>query len=116
MNRPAQVAQNAEAIVAVLDQVLPQVQSAKWSASEARTLIGDIAGDGDYLRTTDVQSAEQALFAVNSLVSYLAEQDRSVLNGPLARAVERLDGQLSNRYRFEWDRFTAELAQLRASL
>ncbi|HVS16502.1 MAG TPA: multiheme c-type cytochrome [Thermoanaerobaculia bacterium] len=116
MNRPAQVAENAEAIVAALAGVLPQVQGAQWSANEAKALIGEIAGDGDYLRTTDVQSAEQALFAVNSLVSYLAEQDRSVLNGPLARAVERLDRQLANRYRFEWDQFTTELAQLRASL
>jgi len=116
MNRPAQVAANATAIVGVLDQVLPAVQRASWSASEARALIGDIAGDGEYLRKTDVQSAEQALFAVNSLVSYLAEQDRSVLNGPLARSVERLDAQLANRYRFEWDQFTAELDQLRASL
>ena len=116
LNRPRETAAVARALADELEPLLARTERTSWSRDDVYQLLRAISSDTEYLARTDIQSAEQALLAVNSLVSYLAERDRTVLDGELARLVELLDQELTNRFTFTWPRFNGYLAQIADNL
>lgn len=116
MNRPTESASHADELTATLAEVMPSVESFDWSAAEAKDLLRKLARDGRYLSTTDLPSAEQVLLAVNSLASYLAQLDRSVLEGGLPGILDKLDREVAKRSDFSWQRFSGYLQEIEAEV
>lgn len=104
MNDPETTARTAAAISTELEPVLEAVEQIRWTSAETRQVLRRIAADRNRLVSGGIQSVEQASLAMNSLISHLASQDRTVLDGPMPALLEQLDLELASRFRFDGTR------------
>ncbi len=112
---PERVREAAERAAAALERAIPGIAGAEWSGERARALIGAIAADRDFLLRADRQSAEQAALAIQSLYSYLANEDPTIAQAGMASAVDRLFEELDDPDAFDPERFLEALDALRGS-
>ena len=112
MNRPDETARAADELVGMLGGVLQTIDRARFSKADAQAFLSSLSQYGEYLETTDIQTAEQVFLTVNSVASYLAGLDRSILRGEIPDLLENLDTEVSNRSEFSWQRFNAYLASV----
>jgi hypothetical protein len=116
MNDTAGVAQAAADAKRIIDGVTPQIAALSWRDEDVRSLMRTIAGDTDFILTSDVHSAEQTALALQSLGSALTRNNPRLLKSPMTDAIDALFAEIQNRERYEPARFVQKLAQLRAAL
>ncbi len=116
MRAPERVREAAERAAAALARATPAIVGAEWSVERARALIAAIAADRDFLLGADRQSAEQAALAIQSLYSYLANEEPTIARGEMAAAVDRLFDALAEPDAFDPEGFLGALDTLRAPI
>jgi hypothetical protein len=116
MNDTNGVAQAATDAKRIIDGVTPQIAALSWRDDDIRALMRTIAGDTDFLLTSDVYSAEQTALALQSLASALTRSNPRLLKSPMTEAIDALFEEIKNRERYEPARFVQKLAALRAAL
>ncbi len=116
MNDSNGVFQTAVEARHVIDGVTPQIASLSWRDDDVRTLMRTIAGDTDFILTSDVHSAEQTALALQSLASALTRSNPKLLKSPMTEAIDALFAEIQNRERYEPARFVQKLGTLRAAL
>lgn len=116
MNDPAGVAQAADAAKRIADGLVPAVDRMNWSDSDVRSLMSAIADDQDFIRRSDVHSAEQVALTLQSLGSSLTRRDSKLVKGPMTKAIDALFDELQNRDDYEPSRFAQKLAAVKATL
>jgi hypothetical protein len=116
MNDSNGVLQTAVEARRIIDNLTPQIAALSWRDDDVRTLMRTIAGDTDFILTSDVQSAEQTALALQSLGSALTRSNPKLLKSPMTEAIDALFAEIQNRERYEPARFVQKLAALRAAL
>ena len=94
----------------------PQIAALSWRDDDVRSLMRTIAGDTDFLLTSDVHSAEQTALALQSLASALTRSNPRLLKSPMTEAIDALFEEIKNRERYEPSRFVQKLGALRGTL
>jgi Cytochrome c554 and c-prime len=82
----------------------------------ARRLADLIAKDVPYLVSTDIRSAQQAVMAVNSLVSYLARTSPDLAKNEVKKAIDQLYNDVESPAKFDPKTFGNHLTELRRAL
>jgi len=109
------VAARAKAVTAVLDEVEGDLTGAKWKGGQVRSMMRRIAKErADFL--PDLVAAEQAAFALQSLLSRWVELDRKVASGEVARTIDDVFASLDDPDAFDRGRFEELLARLEGQL
>ena len=116
MNDTNGVAQAATDAKRIIDGVTPQIAALSWRDDDVRSLMRTIAGDTDFLLTSDVHSAEQTALALQSLASALTRSNPRLLKSPMTEAIDALFEEIKNRERYEPSRFVQKLTALRSTL
>jgi hypothetical protein len=116
MNDTNGVVQAAGDAKRIIDGVTPQIAALSWRDDDVRALMRTIAGDTDFLLTSDVHSAEQTALALQSLASALTRSNPRLLKSPMTESIDALFEEIKNRERYEPSRFVQKLAALRAAL
>jgi len=76
-------------------------------------MIDAIAGDVPYLVDSEVHSVEQAILAINALVSAMARNNPAIAQGPVNRTIDKLYDDVKDRERFDRQIFAQHMAELR---
>ena len=116
MNDPAGVAEDADAARKIMDPLVNKVDSMSWTDADIRAFMTAVASDEDFIRKSDVHSAEQVALTLQSLGSTLTRRDPKLVKGPMTKAIDALFDELQNRDDYEPSRFAAKLAAVRATL
>jgi len=116
MNDPSGVATTADRARRIVDGLVPKVDAMTWSPSDVRGLITQIASDREFILASDVQAAEQAALALQSLNSVLTRRDPRLLRGDTTRAIDALFDELQNRDDYDATRFAAKLGAVKGTL
>jgi hypothetical protein len=116
MNDSNGVLQTAVEARHIIDNVTPQIAALSWRDDDVRALMRTIAGETDFILTSDVHSAEQTALALQSLGSALTRNNPKLLKSPMTEAIDALFAEIQNRERYEPARFVQKLAALRAAL
>lgn len=116
MNDTAGIAQSAADAKHVMDGVIPQITALSWRDDDVRSLMRTIAGDTDFILTSDVYSAEQMALALQSLASVLTRSNPRLLKSPMTEAIDGLFEEVKSRERYDPSRFVQKLGQLRGTL
>ncbi len=116
MNDSNGVLQAANEARRTINNVIPQIAALSWRDDDVRSMMRTIAGDTDFLLTSDVHSAEQTALALQSLASALTRNNPRLLKSPMTEAIDALFEEVKNRERYEPSRFVRKLAALRAVL
>ncbi|MEA2238420.1 MAG: hypothetical protein QOC81_3144 [Thermoanaerobaculia bacterium] len=116
MNDSNGVFQSANEGRRLIDNVTPQIAALSWKDDDVRALMRTIAGDSDFILTSDVHSAEQTALALQSLGSALTRNNPRLLKSPMTEAIDALFAEIQSRERYEPARFVQKLAALRAAL
>lgn len=116
MNQPAAVARLAGSTGAMVGRIIPAIDAIRWDDGQVRRLISRIASDGNYLKASDVHSAEQTALALQSLGSYLANNDRVNLRGDLLRSVDQLFKQIQVPSDYDPGQFVKTLEQIQGQV
>jgi hypothetical protein len=114
MNDPASVASNAQRASRIVSALIAKAESKNWSEREIRTLMTSIAGSRQL--ADDVQSAEQAALALQSLSSALTRRNPRLLRSPMTRAIDALFDEIKDRNAFDTASFTRKLEAVRVTL
>ena len=105
----AQMADSMNRIVEKLGQVTVDQKA-------ARRLADLIAKDVPYLVRTDIRSAQQAVMAVNSLVSYLAHTSPDLTKAEVKKTIDQLFNDVESPAKFDPNRFGKHLTELQRIL
>ncbi|HEY4641474.1 MAG TPA: hypothetical protein VII75_09040, partial [Thermoanaerobaculia bacterium] len=116
MNDTNGVAQAATDAKRIIDGVTPQIAALSWRDDDVRALMRTIAGDTDFLLTSDVHSAEQTALALQSLASALTRSNPRLLKSPMTEAIDALFEEIKIREHYDAARFVQKLAALRGTL
>jgi hypothetical protein len=116
MNDTSGVQQAALDARRLVDSVTPQIAALSWRDDDVRALMRTIAGDTDFILTSDVHSAEQTALALQSLAADLTRNNPRLLKSPMTDAIDGLFEEIKNRERYEPSRFVQKLGALRAAL
>ncbi len=116
MNDSNGVLQAAVEAKRTIDSVTPQIAALSWKDDDVRALMRTIAGETDFLLTSDVHSAEQTALTLQSLGSALTRNNPRLLKSPMTEAIDALFAEIQNRERYEPARFVQKLAALKSTL
>ena len=97
-------------------RIIDGVAALSWRDDDVRTLMRTIAGDTDFILTSDVHSAEQTALALQSLASALTRSNPKLLKSTMTEAIDALFAEIQNRERYETARFVQKLGALRAAM
>jgi hypothetical protein len=114
MNDASGVATAADEAKRVMESALPRITALSWRDEEVRSMMRTIAADDGV--TYDVQSAQQAALALQSLAAALTRNHPSLLNSPMTEALDAVFAEVQNKDRYEPARFAQKLGALRATL
>ena len=114
MNDPSGVAAIADEARHAMETALPKVAALSWREEDVRSMMRTIAADDTV--TYDVQTAEQAALALQSLAAALTRAHPALLKSPMTDALDALFAEVQNRDRYEPARFAQKLAAVRATL
>ncbi len=101
MTRRGEVAAAAERLSGLLSAVLPKVEAARWDGARARALLATLAKDEDGWLATDVHSAEQGFWAMQTLAGFLVGTDPRLAGGELPKRLDRLHRALEDPEAFD---------------
>ncbi len=109
------VAAQAKAVIAVLDEVEGQLTGAKWKGGQVRSMMRRIAKERAGF-VSDLTAAEQAAFALQSLLSRWVELERKMATRKVARTIDDIFAALDDPDAFDRGRFEELLARLERQL
>ncbi|MGZ7079934.1 MAG: multiheme c-type cytochrome [Thermoanaerobaculia bacterium] len=116
MNDPAGVAQAADDARRIASGIIPSVDRMSWSDSDIRSFMAALSDDQDFIRKSDVHSAEQVALTLQSLGSALTRRNSRLVRSPMTKAIDALFDELQNRDDYEPSRFAQKLAAVKATL
>ena len=117
LNTPPQtVVKVATDLADTMERVIPRIRETDVNNEIARKLISAIAKDVPYLVNAEVQSVEQAIMAINALVTAMARSNPSVAQGPANRIIDKLYDDVKDRERFNRQAFAQHVADLQRAL
>ena len=87
-----------------------------WTDSDIRAFMTAVASDEEFIRRSDVHSAEQVALTLQSLGSTLTRRDPKLVKSPMTKAIDALFDELQNRDDYEPGRFAQKLAAVRSAL
>jgi len=116
MNDRAAVAASAERAKRIADALVPKADAMRWSDADIRALMATIAGDRAFIERSDVQSAEQAALALQSLASALTRRNPRLLKSAMTQSIDALFNEVQDREAYEPSRFAQKLAAVRAAI
>jgi len=114
MNDAAGTAAAAEEAKRTIESALPRLMSLAWRESDVRTMMRTITADPGV--TYDVQTAQQAALALQSLAAALTRGNPSLLKSPMTAALDAVFAEVQNKDRYEPSRFAQKLAALKGTL
>ena len=114
MNDRSGVATAAEEAKRVMESALPRITALPWRDDDVRSMMRAIAADEGV--TYDVQSAQQAALALQSLAAALTRNHPALLKSAMTEALDAVFADVQNKDRYEPARFAQKLAALRATL
>jgi hypothetical protein len=114
MSDPSGVAATAEKTLGTLNGVMPKILVLQWREDDIRSLMRAIAADDGV--TVDVQSAQQAALALQSLAAALTRAHPSLLKSPMTEALDAVFAEVQNKDRYDPARFAEKLRALRGAL
>jgi hypothetical protein len=114
MNDSSGVATAAEEAKRVMESALPRITALPWRDEDVRSMMRTIAADDGV--TYDVQSAQQAALALQSLAAALTRNNPALLKSAMTEALDAVFADVQNKDRYEPARFAQKLAALRAAL
>ena len=115
-SRTAAIAMRLEKSLAPIVKELDQKLERGVDAKQARQFVDLIVKDLPYLMKTDIRSAEQAAFAVNSLVSDIARTSSDSNRKELAQALESIVRHVETPERFDPATFGKHMQDLQKVL
>jgi maltooligosyltrehalose synthase len=116
MNDAAGVSQAADAARRIADGMIPAVDRTSWSDADIRSFMAALADDQDFVRRSDVHSAEQVALTLQSLGSALTRRNPKLLKSPMTKSIDALFDELQNRDDYEPGRFAQKLSAVKAAL
>jgi hypothetical protein len=116
MNDTARVANAADRARQLADKIISKIDSDKWSDKDVRALMIAIIDDRDFINRADVQSAEQAALALQSLSSDLTRRNPKLLKSPMTKSIDDLFREIQSRDDYEPSRFLEKLAAVKGTL
>jgi hypothetical protein len=111
---PVSAAEAAREALAALDGVAPAFNETAWSEATLVELLGVLAAEGR--EPSDLASAEQLFWGVNTLAAALIRLRPEVLRGGLPDAVERLYAAVRSPHGIDEEQLTLALNRLRAAV
>ena len=114
MNDSSGIATAAEEAKRLMESALPRITALRWRDEEVRSMMRTIAADDGV--TYDVQSAQQAALALQSLAAALTRNNPALLKSAMTEALDAVFADVQNKDRYEPARFAEKLAALRAAL
>jgi succinate dehydrogenase/fumarate reductase flavoprotein subunit len=108
------VAGAAEEAKRVMESALPRITTLPWRDEDVRAMMRAITADDGV--TYDVQSAQHAALALQSLAAALTRNNPSLLKSAMTDALDAVFADVQNKDRYEPARFAQKLAALRAAL
>jgi hypothetical protein len=116
MNAPAAVANLADRTRRALDDVLPKIATHPWSEADVRAMMLTITDDRSFLVDADVQSAQQAALALQSLASVLTRRNPRLLRGKMMQSIDALFNEVQDRDHYDPRRFVEKLQGVRGAV
>ncbi|HKR62297.1 MAG TPA: multiheme c-type cytochrome [Thermoanaerobaculia bacterium] len=116
MNDAAGVAANAERARKIAADLVPRVESMRWSDADVRALMTSITDDRAFLANADVFAAEQAALSLQSLASVLTRRNPKLLKSAMTKSIDALFDEVQNRDDYDAARFAQKLAAVKAAL
>lgn len=107
--------ERAEAVIQVLDGVESKIRGSKWKGDQVQRMMRRIAKERETF-LSDLTSAEQAAFALQSLVSRWAQLDRKVVNSDLKKTIDEVFISLDDPDAYDRGRLEGLLARLEEQL
>jgi heterodisulfide reductase subunit B len=95
-----------------INRLLEKLRQVSVDKKAARRLADLIAKDVPYLVKTDIRSAQQAVMAVNSLLSYLARTSPELTKNEVKKAIDQLYNDVESPAKFDPNRFGKHLTEL----
>lgn len=114
MNDPSGVATAAEAAKRSIETALPRITALSWRDADVRTMMRTITADDAV--TYDLQTAQQAALALQSLAAALTRNNPALLKSAMTEALDALFAEVQTKDRYEPARFAQKLAALRGTL
>lgn len=114
MNDAAGVATAADEAKRLIESALPRVAALSWRDDDVRSMMRTIAADDAV--TYDVQSAQQAALALQSLAAALTRNNPALLKSAMTEALDAVFAEVQNKDRYEPGRFAQKLRALRETL
>jgi hypothetical protein len=114
MNDPSGVATAAEEAKRAIESALPRISALSWRDGDVRSMMRTIAGDDAV--TYDLQTAQQAALALQSLAAALTRNNPALLKSPMTEALDAMFVEVQSKDRYEPARFAQKLAALRGTL
>jgi hypothetical protein len=111
-----QIAAAAKSASALADQVLQQIRRQQYDAALTMRVMQAIAADGNSIAEQGEGSAEQAAWALNSLVLAYQRSEKIGNQPAVSAAFDRLFQQLNNPSAYNAPIFAAEMQKLRVLL
>ena len=114
MNDASGVATAADEAKRIMESALPRITALPWRDEEVRSMMRTITADDGVIY--DVQSAQQAALALQSLAAALTRNHPALLKSPMTAALDAVFAEVQNKDRYDPARFAEKLAALRAAL
>jgi len=114
MNDPSGVATAAEEAKKAIERALPRITALPWRDADVRTMMRTIAADDAV--TYDLQTAQRAALALQSLAAALTRNSPALLKSPMTEALDAVFAEVQTKDRYEPARFAQRLAALRGTL
>jgi hypothetical protein len=116
LNNAATVATLADRTRRAVEDVLPKIAAHPWTESDVRAMMLTITDDRSYLVDADVQSAQQAALALQSLASVLTRRNPRLLRGKLMQSIDALFNEVQDRDHYDPRRFVEKLQGVRGAV
>jgi hypothetical protein len=114
MNDPSGVATAAEEAKRAIETALPRITALPWRDADVRAMMRTITADDAV--TYDLQTAQQAALALQSLAAALTRANPALLKSPMTAALDALFAEVQSKDRYEPARFAQKLVALRGTL
>ena len=109
---PEIVAKTATGVAQTMERVIPKIMQAKVDDALAITLVRLISNDVPYLIQAEVDSIEQAVMAINALVSSTARSNPTLAKNGINKTINKLYKDIQDPERFDRDQFADHMAEL----
>jgi len=114
MNDPSGVATAAEEAKRAIESALPRITALPWRDADVRSMMRTITADDAV--TYDLQTAQQAALALQSLAAALTRSNPALLKSAMTEALDALFVEVQSKDKYEPARFAQKLAALRGTL